>query len=423
MRLTKRAENDYGTNIKEANQERIQKNSMKLTIPGLCFLTSSIPLEFNTDGYDTLFKSMPEGPCASENVLVLTNIHVQMLQLQSVNGISLFDHLDLNDDFRIPEIYDGSQSLEGKSILILMLNGWGDMILIQPALQAFYQKAASFGKSPHITLGCNWMHNFPYPNVSFIQDVRPNILTLKELEEFDILVNLIPVNHKRSLDKSMKDLCLETMKLNDKGSKNFKPSIIPDPGRVARFQPILEQVRKSTGKKLLCINWKSRFVHKNAPPQLLFKIVEMLSDQYQAVLFKDAPVAKIMQEEIDASDTSIINLSYLINDYHDTIAALTLVDAFISVDTGIVHAAGALGIPGVALFGPFPPETHVSDYPSIIGTRGQYEGEICKGPCLETHRGCAEVNFIPASESPCFKSIKADDVIGAFNKALNGKDY
>lgn len=420
LRLTKRVENDYGTNIKEAKQERIQENSMKLTIPGLCFLTSSIPLKFNTDGHDTLFKPMSDDPCASENVLVLTNIHVQMLQLQSVNGISLFDHLDLNDDFVIPEIYDGSQNLGGKSILILMLNGWGDMILIQPALQAFYKKAASSGKSPHITLGCNWIHNFPYPNVPFIQDVRPNILTLKELGGFDLLVNLIPVNHKRSLDKSMKDLCFEILKLNGEKQDIPAPFIAPDLNRVAHIQPAFDRLRKSTGKKLCYVNWKSRFVHKNAPPQLLFKIVETLSDQYQAVLFKDAPVAKIMQKEIDASNSSVKNLSHLINDYHDTIAALSLVDAFISVDTGIVHAAGAMGIPGVALFGPFPPETHVSDYPSIIGIRGQYEGKICKGPCLETHRGCAELNFLPASESPCFKSIKADDVIEAFKKALNG---
>jgi len=393
---------------------------MNLAIPELCFLTSSNPLSFNTDGYETLFKPVSDDPCAAENVLVLTDVHVQTLHMQSVKGISLFDRLEVSDDFVIPEVYDGSQDLGGKRILILMLNGWGDMILIQPALQAFYTKAASSGKAPHITVGCNWIHNFPYRDVPFIQDIRPNILTLKELGKFDILVNLIPVNHKRFLDKSMKDVCLEILKLDGAGQDTPPPSIAPDVSRVARIRPAVDQLRRSTGKKLCYVNWKSRFVHKNAPAHLFFDVVKALSDQYQAVLFKDAPVSTVMQKEIDASDSSIINLSYLINDYHDTVAALTLVDACISVDTGIVHAAGAMGIPGVALFGPFPPETHVSDYPSIIGIRGQYEGKICKGPCLETHRGCAEINFIPATESPCFKSIRVDDVIDALKKALNG---
>jgi len=189
-------------------------------------------------------------------------------------------------------------------------------------------------------LACNWINNFPYPGVPYIQDIRPNILSLKELSAFDLLINFIPVNHQRSPNKSMKDLCLEILKLS--------------PGNV----------------------------------------------------------------EIDASHAPIKNLSHLIDDYHDTVAALSLVDAFISVDTGIVHAAGAMGIPGVALFGPFPPETHVVDYPSVVGIRAAYQGKTCNGPCLETHRGCAEVGFSSLKASPCLEAIRADDVIEAFEKVV-----
>ncbi|NQT69549.1 MAG: hypothetical protein HQ552_08210 [Desulfobacteraceae bacterium] len=295
-----------------------------------------------------------------------------------------------------------------------MFNGWGDMILIQPALRAFYEKAKSSAAPPRITLGCNWVHNFPYPGVLFVHDVRPNIMTLKELREFDLLINLIPVNHQRSKHKSMKDLCLEIMKLNGKDQETFLPSITPDTARVARFKPVLEQIKEDSGKKLLCVNWKSRFLHKNAQPSLFFEVVKELSKEYQAVLFKDAEPAKIMQQEIDADDCPVMNLSYLINDYHDTIAALSLMDAFVSVDTGIVHAAGALGVPGVALFGPFPPATHVSDYPSVTGFRAEYEGKACSGPCLETHRGCAEVNYSQDAVSPCFQAITPENVVGVF---------
>ncbi len=247
----------------------------------------------------------------------------------------------------------------------------------------------------------------------FIHDVRPNILTLKELSEFDLLINLIPANHQRSAGKSMKYLCLEIMKLDGRDQQNFVPRIVPDPAKVARIQPILEQLREETDKKLLCVNWKSRFQHKNARPALFFEVVKKLSKKYQAVLFKDAEPAKIMQQEIDAADCPVMNLSYLINDYHDTVAALSLLDAFISVDTGIVHAAGAMGIPGVALFGPFPPETHVSDYPSVLGFRTEYAGKACQGPCLKTHRGCAEVDFSPEKVSPCFEAITPENVVEA----------
>ena len=269
-----------------------------------------------------------------------------------------------------------------------------------------------------ITLGCNWINNFTYPDAQYIQEVRPNIMTLKELSEFDILVNLIPVNYQRSANKSMKDLFLGMLKLD--GKKEIPaPSIVPDTKRVSRIHPVFDQIRKETGKKILCVNWKSRFLHKNASPSLFFEIINRLSVGYQAVFFKDTPTAKIMEKEIDAHDFNIKNLSHIIADYHDTIAAISLVDAFISVDTGIVHAAGAMGIPGVALFGPFPPETHIADYPSVIGVRAQYKGGTCNGPCLETHRGCAEVDFSRERISPCFEAISADSVISAFEKAIN----
>jgi ADP-heptose:LPS heptosyltransferase len=392
---------------------------MELTFPGLSFLTSSIPLKFDTDGCTTSYQPMVGEASGLEDAVVLTNIQVQLFGLTSIQGVSLFNSITLPEKFKAPEVYDGSQDLGGKGVLILMLNGWGDMIHIQPALRTFYEKAKSSAAPPRITLGCNWVHNFPYPGVPFVHDVRPNIMTLKELSEFDLLINLIPVNHQRSQHKSMKDLCLEIMKLNGEDQETFLPLIAPDTARVARFKPVLGQIKEDTGKKLLCVNWKSRFPHKNAQPSLFFEVVKELSKDYQAVLFKDAEPAKIMQQEIDADDCPVMNLSYLINDYHDTIAALSLMDAFVSVDTGIVHAAGALGVPGVALFGPFPPATHVSDYPSVTGLRAEYKGKACSGPCLETHRGCAEVNYSQDVVSPCFKVITPENVVEALEKAVN----
>jgi len=392
---------------------------MNFSIPEVSFLTSSVPLKFDTDGYTTSFHPSAGHYFDPGKILILTHIQVQMFGIRSVNGVRLFNVIMIPDDFKIPEVYDGTQNLGGKRILILMLNGWGDMILIQPALHAFYENAITSGDPPRITLGCNWIHNFPYPGVPYIQDIRPNILTLKELSAFDLLVNLIPVNHQRSPNKSMKDLCLEIMKLSPEHVEIDSPSLIPDPKRVAKIQPVLDQIRKETGRKLLCVNWKSRFPHKNASPVLFSKIVSKVNDRYQAVLFKDFQVSKVMQKDIDDLHAPIMNLSYLINDYHDTVAALSLVDAFISVDTGIVHAAGAMGIPGVALFGPFPPETHVADYPAVIGIRATYQGKACNGPCLETHRGCAEVGFSSTKMSPCFEAIRSDDVIEALDEVIN----
>ncbi|MFZ5994602.1 MAG: glycosyltransferase family 9 protein [Thermodesulfobacteriota bacterium] len=388
-----------------------------LNIPGVCFLTSSVPLEFDTDGCTTSIQPSAHHDFDPEHVLVLTDVHIELFGLRSVPGVSLYNSIAAPGNIKFPQIYNGTQEIGGKRVLILMLNGWGDMILIQPALKALYEKAVAKGDPPYITLGCNWIRNFPYPGAPYVTDVRPNILSLRELSTFDFLVNFIPVNYRRSLHKSMKDLCLEILKLNSREGIDL-PYIRPDAVRVEKVKPVLDRIRRETGKKLLCLNWKSRFQHKNAPPALFAGMASKLQDKYQAVLIKDKEASRLMQKEIDALSAPVINLSHLVHDYHDTVAALSLIDAFISVDTGIVHAAGAMGIPGVALFGPFPPETHVADYPSVVGIRATYEGKTCKGPCLETHRGCKEVDFTPTEVSPCFEALRVDEVVGTFNKQL-----
>lgn len=392
---------------------------MRLSIPNLCFLTSSIPLEFNTDGHIT-----HSGPTDQRNndagqILVITTLHVQLFNLKSIPAVSLFDTIDLPDTLHVPEIYDGTQDLQGRHILIMMLNGWGDMILIQPVLRTLYRKSASGGNPPRITIGCNWIHNFPYLNVPYIQHVCPNIMTLKELCNFDILVNLVPANYQRSHRLSLRNIYLQIMKIEDECGGHEAPVLQPDPRRIEKIKPVLDDIREKTGKKLLSVNWRSRFFHKNAPAALFLKIVHELSHNYQAVLFKDEQDSRIMQKEIDESNMPVMNLSALIRDYHDTTAALSLVDALISVDTGIVHAAGAMGIPGVALFGPFPPETHVADYPSIMAIRASYRGKKCREPCLETHRGCAEVDYASDVASPCFEAIEPDQVIQALEESMD----
>jgi len=60
---------------------------MKFSIPDLCFLTSSVPLKFDTDGYTTSFHPSTGHYFDFEKILVLTNIPVQIFGLRSVKGV------------------------------------------------------------------------------------------------------------------------------------------------------------------------------------------------------------------------------------------------------------------------------------------------------------------------------------------------
>ncbi len=392
---------------------------MKIEYPGLCFVKSTRPFVVNVDGVGITVPACLNGTFEEPgSILMLPVSSAQLIKNQPESeSLKSSGHLNLADGFHMPELFNGSQDLHGKRVLIMTFNGWGDMILVQPAFRVLYDEITRTGERPEITLASSWVKNFPYPDVPYISKVRANHMTLKELCRFDIIINLAHLNQDRTNNISMKDLYLQEFGLTNCMDRLSPPLLIPDAARVSRLKSLFHELRYRTDKKLLCINWLSRFQHKNAPAKLLFDVAERLSGQYHAVIFKNPTIARIMDQQITKHGAAIQNLSHLIRDFHDTVAALSLVDGIISVDTGIVHAAGALGIPGVALFGPFPAKAHISDYPTIVGVQSGYSGAKCNGPCGETHRGCIEIGFSPNRISPCFKAIKPHEVIEALESA------
>lgn len=386
------------------------------SLPYICFLTSTIPLDFETDGHTFHYFPIDPNKPDLEKILVLTDIHIERFQLQKHPEISLYSNISLPSSQSLPVPIDKTEIPGRGKTLIYLFSGWGDLILMQPAFEAFYSKYAANGSPPHVTIACNWVDNFPYPEVPFIEKIRANIMTLKDFCTYDAIINLMPLNHQKSMDRSMLERSLEIMSLSPAELQSCSPHLYPRPEKVSKIRPVIDNIRREAGKGVLYLNWKSRLPHKDADPALFFDIARMLKDRYTSVLFKDQAFSRIMQSEIDSARAPIMNLSDLIHDFHDTIAALSLCDAFISVDTGIVHAAGALGIPGVALFGPFPPETHISNYKTVLGIRSDFSGNLCPhGPCLETHRGCAETQYAKDAVSPCFAAFESEKIIRALD--------
>jgi len=405
-----------------SNQKKLATGKKKVcddapdSLSHICFLTSTIPLDFDTDGHTFHYSPIDPNKPDLEKILVLTDIHIERFQLQKYPEISLYSNISLPSGQSLPVPIDNAGILEGKKILIYLFSGWGDLILMQPAFEALYSKYAANGSPPQVTIACNWVDNFPYPDAPFIDNIRTNIMTLKDFCTYDAIINLMPLNHQKSMDRSMLERSLEIMSLSPAELQSCSPHLYPRPEKVSKIRPVTDNIRRESGKGILYLNWKSRLPHKDAAPALFFDIARMLKDRYTSVLFKDQAFSRIMQSEISVARAPIMNLSHLINDFHDTIAALSLCDAFVSVDTGIVHAAGALGIPGVALFGPFPPETHISNYKTVFGIRSDFSGKACQeGPCLETHCGCAETQYAKDAVSPCFASFKPEEIINAFD--------
>lgn len=391
---------------------------MNLKIPGIRFVQSEIPLQFTTDGTTKSIQPAAKQTSELDTMFFLSDLHYELFNLRTIPAIKAYSNLSLPDKLPFPSLFDGSQNLAGKKILLIMLTGWGDTILIEPVVRAFFHKHSINSIPPEITIAGNWIKNFPYKNSGYVRNLVPNILTVRELMNFDVLINFIPSHLQRVKGYSLQESYADLAHIRFENESAKIPSIMPDQNKVKNLQATFDQLRLKTGKKLLFVNWISRFHHKNAPAELFAKIIKYLPD-YQAVTFNEQANSSIINEEINRLQIPLINLSSKISDYHDTIAALSLIDAFISVDTGVMHAAGALKIPGVALFGPFPPETLIFCYPSIKGLSADFPVEKCTEACLETHRGCRLADYRHDVISHCFQSIKSSDVIELFKQATS----
>ena len=105
---------------------------MRIEYPGLCFLKSERPVAINTDGVATTIRPSPNSSSVNpSNILILPATSAKFIQKQEGSDcVSLHGSIDVAGDIDLPEVFDGSQDLRGKKILIIMLNGWGDVILV-----------------------------------------------------------------------------------------------------------------------------------------------------------------------------------------------------------------------------------------------------------------------------------------------------
>jgi hypothetical protein len=128
-----------------------------------------------------------------------------------------------------------------------------------------------------------------------------------------------------------------------------------DPARAAVWRERLEQ-RTAPGHKRVAIAWAGRPTHNNDINRTI--TLDTLAPLFglEGVTFvsvQKGPATAQMRDYKGAAP--LLNLDAEIVDFEDTIAILANVDLLVSVDTSVVHFAGAMGRPAWAMI-PFAPD-------------------------------------------------------------------
>jgi tetratricopeptide (TPR) repeat protein len=126
-----------------------------------------------------------------------------------------------------------------------------------------------------------------------------------------------------------------------------KPYLVPDPDRVLQWKALFETKKKP----VIGIAWRggipktgSKFRQWNL--EQLLPILKSVDAHWVSLQYKDA------QKEIDAfkkhhPEIDIVQYRHgtLTNDYDDTVALIAALDQVVTMQTAVVHVAGALGVP------------------------------------------------------------------------------
>jgi Flp pilus assembly protein TadD/ADP-heptose:LPS heptosyltransferase len=226
--------------------------------------------------------------------------------------------------------WDGS-SFEGKRLFVYCEQGMGDTIQFVRYLPMIKARGGTVVfETPRPLMGL--LQRFP--GVDELVEYRPN---KKAFVDFDVYVSLLDM-------PSLFGTTLETIPAE-------VPYIRADPTEAESWRTMLAGPDFKVG-----IVWAGSSIHGN--------------DRYRSCRLKSfAPLAKIngvrlyglqkgdaaaRMDEL-AGTVPVVNISKRFDDFTDTAAAIESLDLVISVDTSVLHLAGAMGKPSWALL-PYAPE-------------------------------------------------------------------
>ena len=183
----------------------------------------------------------------------------------------------------------------------------------------------------------------------------------------------------------------------------------PGPMRLVPRAEWLEAARKAVapaaGEKLAAVCLGSEWATKVWPAMHVADLVRRLAGSGLHPVLLGGPRERALAREIAAAAPCIDTTG---NPVGEALAILSLSALAIGGDTGLVHAARALGVPSVALFGPTPSSVHV------FGARERAVSlELSCSPCsVHGSRRC------PLGHHRCLRDLDADRVAAACREVL-----
>lgn len=298
--------------------------------------------------------------------------------------------------------FDATKDWNGKYIAVQRIGGFGDLILLSPVLREIKRRW------PKCVLHVVAMKYYGVVslNLPFVDDVVSYPMATAKALGYDAWIFLENAAERNPLaqETHMTDLFGKIAGIDEIEDK--RPAL-----ELTTNEKIwvMEAYPRIDGQRRICVQPVSSAKARNYPVELMSKVLQSLQDKGWEIFLMGA---KGDIGEVQARD-GLRDLTTAGLTFRQSCAVINNADCVLAPDSSLLHVAGALGIPAVGLYGPFPSDLRTRYCPSTITIDGH-------GPCAPCFHHKGRMDDFPAN-APCSKTGRCEILAGIKPEAVVNK--
>lgn len=303
-----------------------------------------------------------------------------------------------------------------KSILLARWGAFGDNLIMSPVAKALRQKYPDAvihvtGKQPQDTM---WGNN-PYIDGVISCRNQDFVLVASNYDEAYDLSGSIEQNPTADWKNAAEIACDWVQAHPTDG--DYKPIFVPLPSELDEALHALQKLGVNVLEdNVVLVHGESTSLLRRLPPLTQVQVWKLLAERgYKVLVASRTDATQALQDTSEEIKNNIVSLHEVMQLDNPRIgfALLAYVDFVIATDSSYSHAAAALDVPSLLIYGPFDPVLRAKHYKhaSIL------HRPLPCGPCQQLASKCVRYGVaIP----PCMSQYSAEEIVDAAEEVMAG---